>query len=103
MGAPYTLIAHIDFNPRPLVSSRHVISSMNSSISVPTLLLHVMNDPWIPVRPYLELPQPASPHVKIVVARSGGHVGFHEHGHTETWHDRRGEDFLARLERRDRG
>lgn len=74
-----------------------------SSISVPTLLLHAMNDPWIPVRPYLELQRPASPHVEIVVARSGGHVGFHEHGHTETWHDRRIEDFLVRLKGRDRG
>lgn len=74
-----------------------------ASISVPTLLLHAMNDPWIPVRPYLELQQPASPHVEIVVARSGGHVGFHEHGHTETWHDRRIEDFLVRLEGRVRG
>ncbi len=73
------------------------------SISVPTLLLHAMNDPWIPVRPYLERPQPASPHVEIVVARSGGHVGFHEHGQMETWHDRRIEDFLARLEGLDRG
>lgn len=74
-----------------------------ASISMPTLLLHAINDPWIPVRPYLELQQPASPHVEIVVARSGGHVGFHEHGHTETWHDRRIDNFLVPLEGRDRG
>jgi hypothetical protein len=74
-----------------------------ASISVPTLLLHAMNDPWIPVRPYLELRLPASPLVEIVVARSGGHVGFHEYGHTETWHDRRIEDFLVQLEGRVRG
>lgn len=74
-----------------------------SSIVVPTLLLHAVNDPWIPVRPYVELRQPASPHVEIVVARSGGHLGFHEHGHLESWHDRSIDDFLVQLEGRVRG
>jgi len=72
------------------------------AIKVPTLMLHAYNDPWIPAAPYLDLmgdeshnasPQ-ASPNVEIRLAAGGGHVGFHERGHAETWHDRMIEVFL---------
>lgn len=52
-----------------------------ASIEVPTLMLHAMNDPWIPTAPYERLRHHRSGAVRVVVARSGGHVGFHEHGH----------------------
>lgn len=67
------------------------------SISVPTLMLHASNDPWIPVRPYLALKRFDLPRVEIIIARSGGHVGFHESGHAETWHDRRINTFIQNL------
>ena len=72
------------------------------AIKVPTLILHACNDPWIPPAPYFSLmdraasgglPQ-ASPNVEVRLAASGGHVGFHERGHTETWHDRMIDGFL---------
>lgn len=66
-------------------------------ISVPTLILHARNDPWIPVRSYLEVVRSTASPVKIVIAGSGGHVGFHEHGHADVWHDRMIDAFLARL------
>lgn len=66
-------------------------------ISIPTLMLHARNDPWIPVQPYLDLLSRAAPAVAIVVARSGGHVGFHEHGHRETWHDRMIDAFIREV------
>ena len=67
------------------------------SISVPALLLHASNDPWIPVRPYLSLKKLGLPNVAIVIPRSGGHVGFHERGHAETWHDRMIDTFIKSL------
>lgn len=67
------------------------------SISVPALLLHASNDPWIPVRPYLSLQKLGLPNVAIVISRSGGHVGFHERGHAETWHDRMIDIFIKSL------
>jgi predicted alpha/beta-fold hydrolase len=64
-------------------------------ISVPTLLLHACNDPWIPVRPYIEPARGTSKSISILVARSGGHVGFHERGYADTWHDRMIDGFLT--------
>lgn len=66
-------------------------------ITTPTLMLHARNDPWIPVHPYLEAKTSASPQVEIVLARSGGHVGFHEQGYADTWHDRMIDTFLSKL------
>jgi len=68
-----------------------------ASISVPTLLLHAQNDPWIPVEPYLDLASSTASSVQVLVALSGGHVGFHERGHAETWHDRMIDVFLGGL------
>lgn len=67
------------------------------SISVPTLMLHASNDPWIPVRPYLSLKKFDLPKVEIIISRSGGHVGFHESGYAETWHDRTIDTFIRNL------
>ena len=53
-------------------SARHV-----GAITVPTLMLHAWNDPWLPIKPYLVLKELALPKVEIRLARSGGHVGFH--------------------------
>jgi len=68
-----------------------------ASIPIPTLLLHARNDPWISVEPYLGLAGSTASPVQILVAQSGGHVGFHERGHAETWHDRMIDAFLGAL------
>jgi len=67
------------------------------AIAVPTLMLHARNDPWIPTDPYLALQGRDLPNVTILVARSGGHLGFHERGHAETWHDRTIDAFIRDL------
>jgi hypothetical protein len=73
-----------------------------ATIEAPTLMLHAMNDPWIPAAPYERLRHHRCSAVQVVVARSGGHVGFHEYGHAETWHDRTINAFLERVRVRDR-
>jgi len=65
------------------------------AITVPTLMLHACNDPWIPASPYRALQGQGLPNVEIVLTRSGGHVGFHERGFADTWHDRRMDEFLS--------
>jgi uncharacterized protein len=65
------------------------------AITVPTLMLHACNDPWIPASPYRALQGQDLANVEIVLTRSGGHVGFHERGFADTWHDRRMDDFLS--------
>jgi predicted alpha/beta-fold hydrolase len=69
-----------------------------AGLTVPTLLVHACNDPWIPVRPYLELKDRLPPGCQMLITSSGGHVGFHEHGFQETKHDRATDDFITGLQ-----
>lgn len=64
------------------------------AIAQPTLLLHAADDPWIPHEAYLEAARLAPGHVDVVVTSTGGHVGFHERGRDETWHDHRIDRFI---------
>lgn len=56
------------------------------AITIPLLLIHAKNDPWIPVAPYLTLTPP--PNVTVEITKSGGHVGFHGKD-AQPWHDLR--------------
>ena len=52
---------------------------------LPLLLIHAMNDPWIPATPYLSARLSAS--TSLALSPGGGHIGFHECGHAEQrWH-----------------
>ena len=62
--------------------------SVLQDISIPTLLIHAENDPWIPATPYRELLKSCPEQIRVHLTRSGGHVGFHGVGSRETWHDR---------------
>lgn len=65
-------------------------------IQVPTLLLHAADDPWIPAAPHLQAAENASP-LQVLVAPSGGHVGFHAADDPRPWHDRCAERFFRQL------
>ena len=56
-------------------------------ITVPALLVHARNDPWIPAEAYRALDGARLPGVTTLVPRSGGHVGFHDAG-PGRWHNR---------------
>jgi len=68
------------------------------AITVPTLMLAALNDPWIPAGAYFALRGSLPACVSVVIARSGGHVGFHERGHSETWYDRRIDDWIVHVQ-----
>lgn len=55
----------------------------------PLLVIHADNDPWIPARAHRALASEASAtnHVRVVVTRGGGHVGFHAPDMTTPWHN----------------
>lgn len=54
------------------------------NISIPTLLVHSDNDPWIPVSAYQAIPSLKS--VFCLITRGGGHVGFHDkHSKKRCW------------------
>ena len=57
-------------------------------IAVPTLLIHGLDDPWIPAEPYLAFDWRAHPQLTALLPPQGGHVGFHGRGDRLPWHDR---------------
>ncbi len=68
-------------------------------IRVPTLLIHALNDPWIPGRIYREFDWAANPRLKPVLPRGGGHLGFHGWGSPHPAHDRWMSEFFAAARR----
>lgn len=66
-------------------------------ITVPTLVIHALDDPWIPAAAYLAFDWNANPRLKPLLPRYGGHVGFHGLGSFVPWHDRCVAAFFARL------
>ncbi len=65
-------------------------------VRVPMLLVHALDDPWIPARAYLDYPWRDNPALLPLIARRGGHVGFHGRGSAMPWHDRAALRFFAR-------
>ena len=63
--------------------------------SVPLLLIHAEDDPWIPADPYRPLAEAPPPGVTVELTPTGGHVGFHIKGFDLPWHDVRIARFAA--------
>lgn len=59
-----------------------------SAIKVPTLLVHALDDPWIPSDAYRSYPWKDAPQLVPLLPGGGGHVGFHAVGSRVPWHDR---------------
>lgn len=59
-----------------------------AGIAVPTLLIHALNDPWIPVADYQARAWPVSSAVSLLITDDGGHVGFHAKDHKVPWQER---------------
>ena len=66
-------------------------------ITTPLLMISAQNDPWIPSGPYEIVKQTAPDNIAVLIPASGGHVGFHEKGQTNTWHDRQINNFVSNL------
>lgn len=66
-------------------------------ITVPTLVVHALDDPMIPAGPYRAIDweqlESTTP-VRRAITRTGGHVGFHEHGAPLPWYVGRTVAFL---------
>ena len=61
-------------------------------ITTPTLIIHALNDPWIPGASYLDFDWSASQRLTPLLPLDGGHVGFHDHA--GRWHLRMAGKFL---------
>lgn len=82
-----------------------------NALQTPTLLIHALDDPWIPAEMYLRLLKPStdsrskefgeSPYTKLVLPSGGGHVGFHGRGMGAqtgmSYHDQLACDFFEKV------
>lgn len=57
-------------------------------ITLPTLVIHALDDPWIPPSCYESIDWRRLPTVETALSARGGHIGFHGHGSRIPWHDR---------------
>lgn len=64
-------------------------------IAVPTLVIHALDDPWIPAAPYLAYEWRRNPNLLPLLPARGGHVGFHSSDRRGPWHDLCLGQFLA--------
>ncbi|MGE0734976.1 MAG: YheT family hydrolase [Alphaproteobacteria bacterium] len=71
-------------------ANRHI-----GGIRVPTLVIHAGDDPWIPAVIYKEIDWSGLPTCRLLLPKSGGHVGFHGAGTQVPWTDRCVEKFLS--------
>lgn len=65
-------------------------------IAQPTLVLHALDDPWIPASCYISVDWSRLPMIAATLTRRGGHLGFHGRGSRVPWHDRMTAWWLAR-------
>jgi predicted alpha/beta-fold hydrolase len=75
---------------------RNAAKHFLASIARPTLILHALDDPWIPAECYTEIDWSRLPMIEAVLTQRGGHVGFHGQGSRVPWHDRLTAWWLAR-------
>jgi predicted alpha/beta-fold hydrolase len=64
-------------------------------IAVPTLVIHALDDPWIPPAAYLVRDWRRNPNVTPLLSPGGGHVGFQGKNRGVPWHDLCTAQFLA--------
>ncbi len=74
-------------------AARHFLDG----IAVPTLVIHALDDPWIPSEPYLGYAWRRNPSLIPLLPPQGGHVGFQGRDRRIPWHDLCATRFLAAL------
>jgi uncharacterized protein len=57
-------------------------------VTLPTLVVHALDDPWIPRACYDAVDWTRLPIVETALSPHGGHLGFHGVGSLVPWHDR---------------
>jgi uncharacterized protein len=67
-----------------------------AGIARPTLVLHALDDPWIPAACYTAIDWSRLPIIEAMLTPRGGHLGFHGRGSCVPWHDRVTAWWLAR-------
>ncbi len=77
--------------------SRNASLRYLDTIAVPTLIIHALDDPWIPASTYLEYDWRSNANLVPLLSARGGHVGFQGRDRRAPWHDLCISRFLAAL------
>lgn len=67
-----------------------------TGIAQPTVVIHAEDDPWIPIDCYRAVAWEKLPYLRLMLAKGGGHVGFHDR-RLGLWHDACALAFAERL------
>ena len=76
---------------------RNAAKRFLDGIAVPTLVIHALDDPWIPPEAYLRHDWRRNPSLIPLLPARGGHIGFQGRDRHARWHDLCIERFLAAL------
>ena len=68
--------------------------SFLGKITRPILIIHALDDPWIPSESYLEKDWKDYPCIETAISKKGGHMGFHGQGNNVAWHNRITDEWL---------
>jgi uncharacterized protein len=63
-------------------------AGMLAAIETPALIIHARDDPWIPAGAFEDLELSRLAVIKLALADSGGHVGFHGADRATPWHNK---------------
>lgn len=69
-----------------------------AGVTVPTMVIHALDDPWIPPEPYRAFDWQSHRNLHDVLTSRGGHVGFHGDD-VAAWHDLAIAQFFESLSR----
>jgi uncharacterized protein len=72
-------------------SAQHFLGA----VGVPTLVIHAIDDPWVPSDPYSVFDWSSNRHLVPLLPPRGGHVGFHGRDRSAPWHDLAVAQFFA--------
>lgn len=75
------------FAGAPDYYARNSAEQFLPAIRVPTLIVHALDDPWIPPDAYRRVRWADNRHLHAALSPGGGHVGFHGRGTRLPWHD----------------
>jgi uncharacterized protein len=76
---------------------RNAAKRFLDGIAVPTLVIHALDDPWIPPEAYLGYDWRRNPSLIPLLPPRGGHIGFQGRDRHTTWHDICATRFLEAL------
>lgn len=87
---------HFGYRDAPDYYEANAAKNFLQGVGLPTLILHALDDPWIPAESYRAVDWSRLPAIETALTQGGGHMGFHGADSFTPWHDRVTALWLAR-------